>query len=109
VAFIAASIADEFGLPEAEIDIIISAALLHDIGKAGIDYKILAKDGEEIPIGARIIGLAETIDGLLSGSTYREALSIKETIAEIRRCSGTQFDPQLVQIAVQLLENGRIG
>ncbi len=161
VAFIAASIADEFGLPEAEIDIIISAALLHDIGKAGIDYKILAKDGpltpeefeeikkhpmlgaeflnqarffekelplilhhhekydgngypdglkgEEIPIGARIIGLAETIDGLLSGSTYREALSIKETIAEIRRCSGTQFDPQLVQLAVQLLENGRIG
>ncbi len=65
--------------------------------------------GDEIPLGARIIGLAETIDGLLSGSTYREPLSLKETINEIKRCAGTQFDPNLVQVAIRLLETGRIG
>lgn len=161
VAFIAASIADELNMSAEQIDTLISAALLHDIGKAGIDSEILSKEspltpeefeqikkhpnlgveflqetqffekelpmilhhherfdgkgypdglaGEAIPLGARIIGLAETIDGLLSGSVYRKPCTIAETIRELQRCAGTQFDPKLVQVAVKLLETGRIG
>lgn len=57
--------------------------------------------GEEIPISARIIALADTYDAMTSTRSYRTALSHDTAIAEIQRCSGTQFDPELAALFIK--------
>jgi diguanylate cyclase (GGDEF)-like protein len=56
--------------------------------------------GEEIPIRARIISLADAYDAMISDRPYRKALTHEEAIEEIIRCSGSQFDPKIVEIFV---------
>jgi HD-GYP domain-containing protein (c-di-GMP phosphodiesterase class II) len=51
--------------------------------------------GEDIPIMGRIICLADCFDAMTSNRTYRKALPLEVALTEIRRCSGTQFDPAL--------------
>ncbi|MTV49315.1 HD domain-containing protein [Heliobacillus mobilis] len=137
---------------------IATAAILHDIGKIGINSNILQKPGalteeeyaeikmhvtigeqiisqvahfrelapivgahhewyngkgypdglkgEEIPLGARIIAVADCFEAMTANRVYRRALPKEVAIAEIIRCSGVQFDPQIVQIFVQLVEEG---
>jgi putative two-component system response regulator len=53
--------------------------------------------GEEIPIAARIVAVADVYDALVTNRPYRDALSEDEAIAEIDSGSGTQFDPQVVE------------
>jgi len=53
--------------------------------------------GEEIPIGARIFAIADTLDSITCDRPYRKAQSFEVARAEIMRCSGTQFDPQIVE------------
>jgi response regulator RpfG family c-di-GMP phosphodiesterase len=52
--------------------------------------------GEAIPVGARILAVADTFDALTSARPYRPALSHEAALDELRRCSGTQLDPQVV-------------
>lgn len=59
--------------------------------------------GETIPLGARIIAIADAYDTLVSERTYKKALSKAEALGELRRCGGTQFDPQLVCIFEEAL------
>lgn len=54
--------------------------------------------GEEIPLGARIFAVADTLDAMISDRPYRRALSIETAREEIKRCSGTQFDPEVVAV-----------
>jgi putative nucleotidyltransferase with HDIG domain len=54
--------------------------------------------GEDIPMEGRIVGLADSWDAMTSHRTYRRAKPIAEAVAEIRRCSGTQFDSSLVEL-----------
>lgn len=60
--------------------------------------------GEEIPISGRIIALADTYDAMTSTRSYRQALSHEIAIEEIKRCSGTQFDPVLAELFVSCSE-----
>jgi HD-GYP domain-containing protein (c-di-GMP phosphodiesterase class II) len=53
--------------------------------------------GDEIPLGARIIAVADTFDAMTSDRPYRRAMSFEVAMAEIRRNSGIQFDPQIVE------------
>ncbi|MCK4362105.1 MAG: HD domain-containing protein, partial [Dehalococcoidia bacterium] len=53
--------------------------------------------GEEIPLGARIICVADAYDTMTTARPYREVVSQQEALEELRRCSGTQFDPELVE------------
>lgn len=53
--------------------------------------------GDDIPLGARIIGVAETFDVLTAMTAWREPMSCAEAVVEVRRCSGAQFDPEVVE------------
>ncbi len=54
--------------------------------------------GHEIPLGSRIISIAEVFDGMLRDQPYRPGRSISEALAELRLQAGTQFDPELVSL-----------
>jgi putative nucleotidyltransferase with HDIG domain len=53
---------------------------------------------EEIPLGARIFAIADTLDAITSDRPYRKGRSFADARAEIVRCSGTQFDPAIVEV-----------
>jgi HD-GYP domain-containing protein (c-di-GMP phosphodiesterase class II) len=152
------NIATQLVLPDTETETLVSAASLHDIGKAGISDQILLKPGkltteelawmqkypewgwmtlsqvdgfqraallvlhqrekidgsgypkglrgEEIPLGSRIISVADCFDALTSDRPYRNALSREAALEELMRCSGTQFDPEVVNAFLTTLMRG---
>jgi response regulator RpfG family c-di-GMP phosphodiesterase len=137
-------------LADGEVEIITNAALLHDIGKIGIQNDKLNKPGKltpeeyemfklhpvygktilepirfladlvpcvyyhheqwdgsgypdglrayEIPLGARVISVADAYDAMTSDRAYRRALPHEIALAELRRCAGTQFDAVVVGV-----------
>jgi HD-GYP domain-containing protein (c-di-GMP phosphodiesterase class II) len=149
VAAYSAEIARALDLPRKEIDLIVSAARVHDLGKIATDNRILYKQasltederkaiiahpadgselagqfsmyrkgtdyirhhherwdgrgypdglaGTQIPLGARVITVADAYDAMTSDRPYRAALSPEIALAELRRGAGRQFDPDLVE------------
>jgi len=137
------------GLSHNEVDVIEQAAILHDVGKIGIDDRILSKPdrltteerlivqehpiigaaivadipfladarellihhherldgsgyphrlaGDDIPLGARILAVADAFDTMVTDRPYRSALPVEQAVAELRRCSGSQFDERVVE------------
>lgn len=63
--------------------------------------------GEKIPLGSRIINIADSYQAMTSDRPYRKALSKNEAIAELKRCAGSQFDPEIVMAFISIL-NGFI-
>jgi HD-GYP domain-containing protein (c-di-GMP phosphodiesterase class II) len=59
--------------------------------------------GETIPLGARILTVVDSYSAIMDKRVYREARSQEEAVAELRRCAGTQFDPQVVAAFLRLL------
>jgi len=64
--------------------------------------------GEDIPLNARIIGIADAFDAMTANRTYRKAMNIEDVKKEIKKCSCTQFDPKLAEILLKLIESGKI-
>ncbi|HLY59196.1 MAG TPA: HD domain-containing phosphohydrolase [Terriglobia bacterium] len=60
--------------------------------------------GEEIPLGARIFAVADTLDAMTSDRSYRNALPFSDASAEIARESGRQFDPEVVKVFLSIPE-----
>jgi putative nucleotidyltransferase with HDIG domain len=60
---------------------------------------------EKIPLGARIFAIADALDAMISDRPYRKALSMEHALKEIRRCSGTQFDPKVVEVFLSMPES----
>lgn len=60
--------------------------------------------GEQIPLGARLFAFADTLDAITSHRPYRQARGYQVVQEEIRRCMGTQFDPHIAKIFLQVPE-----
>jgi HD-GYP domain-containing protein (c-di-GMP phosphodiesterase class II) len=58
--------------------------------------------GDEIPLEARVLAVADAFDAMTSPRPYRPALPAREALAEIDRCAGTQFDPVVAGVFVEL-------
>lgn len=61
--------------------------------------------GDDIPYFARIAAVADTFDAMTSKRTYRDALPLEVVISEIERCKGTQFDPKIADVFLDILNN----
>jgi len=64
--------------------------------------------GEEIPIGARILGVVDAFDAMTSDRPYRPALTVDIAVQELKKGSGKQFDPKIVKIFIELIMVGDV-
>lgn len=155
-ALIAEKIAHELKLPESEVENIMRAAILHDLGKVGISENILGKEGaltdqereiikshpwiaaeilkeihslrnaipailyhherydgkgyplglkgEEIPLGARIVAVADVYQALISNRPYRKAFTAKKASNIIKEEAGRQFDPKIAKLFLRIIK-----
>ncbi len=149
VSRIAGAIAREIGLPERQIEQIELAGMLHDIGKIGVEDRILMKParldpdetalmrlhsiygasilepsaalrplvpmvrhhherydgdgypdglkGEDIPLGSRVIIVADAYEAMTSDRIYRKAMGHEKAMEQLQKYKGTQFDPKVVR------------
>ena len=154
IASIVVALGRQLQLPDAELDRLRVAALLHDVGKVAVPPEILDKPSaltsaewrtvvqhprigqvileqaaalkdavpiilhhheryaghgypyglraNEIPLGARIVAIADAYDAMVHDRPYKRAMSHDQAIAELRRHAGTQFDPELVELFCDL-------
>ncbi|MGI6672115.1 MAG: HD domain-containing phosphohydrolase [Christensenellales bacterium] len=160
VAYYASELALALGMSPESAEIVREAGLLHDIGKIGVDERILNKagpltdeemaqmkehvnksvsiishlpsldyvipavlghherydgkgypaglKGEEIPLPARILTVADAFDAMLSSRPYKQGVSVDEALSRLQKNSGTQFDSKLVDLFVTLVRDGSI-
>ena len=59
--------------------------------------------GDQVPAGARIIAVADAWDAMTTERCYRKPLSVSATVAELWRCAGTQFDPEVVKALTRVV------
>jgi len=149
-------LAQKLNLSQAELQDLQVGAYLHDIGKLGVDTKIIYKEGsftrqelllmrrhpeigvdlvspiglsqnvvsiirhhheffngtgypdglkgEAIPLLTRIVSTSESFDAMITDRPYRKALPLKEIVDELKRFAGLQFDPNLVQLLLEIIE-----
>ncbi len=68
----------------------------------------LGLKGEEIPLECRILAIADAYDAMTNDRPYRKAMSHKEAVAELKKCAGTQFDPDLVPLFIKIVEGRKL-
>lgn len=88
-----ANILRQIKLLGSDVDVILH----HHERWDGGGYPDLLRGGE-IPLGARLIAIADAFEAMTSARPYRAQLTKEQALAELRRCAGTQFDPKLVEI-----------
>jgi len=131
VAVYATYLAIRLRLPADVVEIVRQSALMHDIGKLGCvmnlnkpgkltgdEYEIfklhptfgkdiLGLKGNDVPLIARIIAVADTYDAMTSDRAYRRALPHEVAVNEIERCASTQFDPEVTDAFCSGLDDYR--
>ena len=86
-----------------QLDNVAKGVLAHHERWDGTGYPLGLK-GECIPLVSRIVNIADSYDAMTHNTTYRKPLSKEEAIEELKRCSGKQFDPDIVDVFVEYLE-----
>ena len=61
--------------------------------------------GDEIPLAARITAVADTFDAMTSKRSYRDPIPLTDVVEEFKKCSGTQFDPNIVNTFLDIINN----
>jgi HD-GYP domain-containing protein (c-di-GMP phosphodiesterase class II) len=82
--------------PINQLRVVLPGILHHHERYDGAGYPKGLK-GEDIPLEARIITVADSFDAMVADRPYRKGLSATEALAELRNCSGSQFDPKVVE------------
>jgi putative nucleotidyltransferase with HDIG domain len=160
VAKYSVHIGRQLGLSAEDLDRLRIAALLHDVGKIGVDDRVLKKPGaltpeefeimrqhpskganimrpvaqlkdmlpgielhhenvngkgypyglkgDQIPLMARIIGVADTFDAVTTNRPYQTAFDLTEALAIIRKLTGTKFDPVVTDALDAVIQSGKI-
>jgi len=75
------------------------------VERADENGKPIGKKGEEIPLGGRIVAIADVYDALGSKRVYKEPWTENDVLEEIRKLSGTKFDPELIEMFFEILPN----
>jgi putative nucleotidyltransferase with HDIG domain len=89
------------------IDLVVAAVRWHHEAINGLGYPDKLR-GPDIPMPARIVAVADAFDAMTSNRSYRRNLSVEEAMREFRRCAGSQFDGDVCEAMVGLLESGTI-
>ena len=71
--------------------------------KVNDEGKPVGRKGEEIPLGGRIVAIADVFDALCSKRVYKEPWTEEQVLSEMRQLAGTKFDPELVEIFFEIL------
>jgi putative nucleotidyltransferase with HDIG domain len=81
-----------------------AAAIVHDVQERpdGLGYPAGIR-GRAVSIGARIVAAAEAYDTMIRARVFRDAISPADALLEMERCSGTQFDPEVVRVLETLV------
>jgi len=62
--------------------------------------------GEKIPVGARILAVTDSLDVMITGRSYKPPMKKEEIIAELEKCAGGQFDPEIAEKMIKLIKDG---
>jgi diguanylate cyclase (GGDEF)-like protein len=79
----------------------MTGAILHHHERYDGDGYPSGLRGEEIPLEARVVSVADCFAAMTSDRPYRERMSVEDACAELERCAGTQFDPRVVRLFVE--------
>jgi HD-GYP domain-containing protein (c-di-GMP phosphodiesterase class II) len=82
--------------PIEQLQGVLPGVLHHHERYDGLGYPMGLK-GEEIPLAARIIAVADSFDAMVADRPYKKGFTIHEAVCELRRCAGSQFDPLIVE------------
>ncbi len=93
------------GSDEPIVEMARSVALTHHEKWDGTGYPH-GLSGEQIPISGRIVALADAFDAMTNDRHYRKAISVDLAVSELRACSGTHFDPAVVEAFIIVVEKG---
>jgi HD-GYP domain-containing protein (c-di-GMP phosphodiesterase class II) len=93
--------------PIKQLEAVIPAVRYHQERCDGQGYPEGLK-GDEIPLASRIIAVADTFDAMTTDRPYRPRMSDEAAIEEIGRCTGSQFDPKVVEAFMRACKAGRI-
>ncbi|MDB5335316.1 MAG: pleD 2 [Planctomycetaceae bacterium] len=76
---------------------------MHHAFFGGTARDLALPEGQDIPLGARILTIADSFDAMVSDRVYRKGRSASEAFAELRSCANTQFDPELVERFIEVV------
>ena len=89
------------------IENVVDGALYHHERYDGKGYAHGLK-GDDIPLYGRIIGVADAFDAMTANRVYRQKLDFSFVLDELERCKGSQFDPKIADIMLELVRDGSI-
>lgn len=89
------------------LQLVVPAVLYHHERWDGTGYPV-GLQGEGIPAEARVLAVADAFDAMTTDRAYRRALGEPRAAAELLRCAGTQFDPEIVGVFVEAWRDGSL-